>query len=162
MPDSPLITVDLYALLYSRAGAGVCLLERATGKIGVIFIDLPAGITLERLFNAEEAPRPDSATLMANILEGMDATVRLILIHHREEDVYHARITLDVRNEAVTKLLELDARPSDALMLAAKFRLPIKVNPAVWRHMEDIAPLLDQLEPDSTPDSRAPVYLLDL
>ncbi len=162
MPNAPLITVDLYALLYSRAGAGVCLLERATGKIGVIFIDLPAGITLEHIFNAEEAPRPDSATLMANILDGMDATPRLILIRDRREEVFHARLTVDVRNEAVTKILELDARPSDALTLAAKFKLPIKFTPAVWHGMEDIAPMLDQLEPDSTPDSRAPVYLLDL
>ena len=39
MPDEHLITLEPYALLYTRAGAGVCLRDPLTGKVGVIFID---------------------------------------------------------------------------------------------------------------------------
>ena len=34
MPEEKLITVEPYALLYTRAGAGVCLRDPLTGKVG--------------------------------------------------------------------------------------------------------------------------------
>lgn len=36
MPEEKLITVEPYALLYTRAGAGVCLRDPLTGKVGII------------------------------------------------------------------------------------------------------------------------------
>ena len=60
----------------------------------------------------------------------------------------------------VNKLVELDARPSDALMMAVRFGTAIKVVPSVWESMENILPQLEQLDADS-PDSRAPVYVGD-
>ena len=38
MPDEKLITLEPYALLYTRAGAGVCLRDPLTGKAAVIFM----------------------------------------------------------------------------------------------------------------------------
>ena len=60
----------------------------------------------------------------------------------------------------VNKLVELDARPSDALMMAVRFGTAIKIVPSVWESMENILPQLEQLDADS-PDSRAPVYVGD-
>ena len=61
-------------------------------------------------------------------------------------------------NEVMDKLVELDARPSDALMIAVRSGTGIKIVPAVWESMENILPQLEQLDSDS-PDSRAPVYV---
>lgn len=44
MPDEHLITLEPYALLYTRAGAGVCLRDPLTGKVGVIFMELTDGM----------------------------------------------------------------------------------------------------------------------
>ena len=46
MPDEKLITLEPYALLYTRAGAGVCLRDPLTGKAGVIFMELADGMAL--------------------------------------------------------------------------------------------------------------------
>ncbi len=94
------------------------------------------------------------------MIDAMDCVVRMILIRECRGEIYHARITLDVRNEVMTKILELDARPSDALMIAARFKMPVKILSSVWDEMEDIAHQLSQLNSDST-DSRAPVYLVE-
>ena len=51
MPDEHLITLEPYALLYTRAGAGVCLRDPLTGKVGVIFMELTDGMALERCLN---------------------------------------------------------------------------------------------------------------
>ncbi len=160
MPPERLITIEPYALRYTRAGAGVCLREKNGGKVAVIFIDLPAGMAYERALNGESAPRPDSPTLLCSMIDAMDCVVRMILIRECRGEIYHARITLDVRNEVMTKILELDARPSDALMIAARFKMPVKILSSVWDEMEDIAHQLSQLNSDST-DSRAPVYLVE-
>ena len=63
-------------------------------------------------------------------------------------------------NEVIEMFVEMDARPSDALMMAVRFGTAIKIVPSVWESMENILPQLEQLDADS-PDSRAPVYVGD-
>ena len=149
MPDEKLITLEPYALLYTRAGAGVCLRDPLTGKAGVIFMELADGMALERSLNGE---RP------SHFLSAMECRVRLVLINGRKDEVFYARVAVEAANEVMDKLVELDARPSDALMIAAQFGTGIKIVPAVWESMENILPQLEQLDADS-PDSRAPVYV---
>lgn len=158
MPDEKLMTLELYALLYTRAGAGVCLRDPLTGKVGVIFIELPDGMALERILNGERPVRPDSSSLLAHFLSAMECRVRLVLINSRKDEVFYARVAVEAANEVMNKLVELDARPSDALMIAARFGTAIKIVPAVWESMENILPQLEQLDADSL-DSRAPVYV---
>lgn len=52
------IALEPYALLYTRAGAGVCLRDPLTGKVGVIFMELTDGMALERCLNGERPVRP--------------------------------------------------------------------------------------------------------
>ena len=66
MPDEHLITLEPYALLYTRAGAGVCLRDPLTGKVGVIFMELTDGMALERCLNGERPVRPDTSSLLAH------------------------------------------------------------------------------------------------
>ena len=146
MPDEKLITLEPYALLYTRAGAGVCLRDPLTGKAGVIFMELADGMA------------PDTSSLLSHFLSAMECRVRLVLINGRKDEVFYARVAVEAANEVMDKLVELDARPSDALMIAAQFGTGIKIVPAVWESMENILPQLEQLDADS-PDSRAPVYV---
>lgn len=158
MPEDKLIDLKLYALLYTRAGAGVCLRDPLSGKVGVIFIDVMTGMDLERCLNGERPRRPDTSCLLGDFLSALECRLKLILISGRKDEVFYARITAEVSNEAVHKLVELDARPSDALMLAVRTGSAIKILPSVWDSMENILPQLEQLDGDSE-DSRAPVFL---
>ena len=161
MPEEKLITVEPYALLYTRAGAGVCLRDPLTGKVGVIFMELPDGMALEQVLKGGRPARPDTSSLLAHLLSAMECRGRLVLINGRKDEVFYARVAVEAVNEVMEKLVELDARPSDALMIAARFGTGIKIIPAVWESMENIFPQLEQLETDSV-DSRAPVYVADL
>ena len=113
-----MITLEPYALLYTRAGAGVCLRDPLTGKVGVIFMELTDGMALERCLNGERPVRPDTSSLLAHFLSAMECRVRLVLINGRKDEVFYARVTIEAANEVMDKLVELDARPSDALMMA--------------------------------------------
>ena len=81
MPDENLIALEPYALLYTRAGAGVCLRDPLTGKVGVIFMELTDGMALERCLNGERPVRPDTSSLLAHFLSAMECRVRLVLIN---------------------------------------------------------------------------------
>ena len=85
MPEEKLITVEPYALLYTRAGAGVCLRDPLTGKVGVIFMELPDGMALEQVLKGERPTRPDTSSLLAHLLSAMECRVRLVLINGRKE-----------------------------------------------------------------------------
>ena len=95
MPDEHLITLEPYALLYTRAGAGVCLRDPLTGKVGVIFMELTDGMALERCLNGERPVRPDTSSLLAHFLSAMECRVRLVLINGRKDEVFYARVTID-------------------------------------------------------------------
>lgn len=155
MPDEHLITLEPYALLYTRAGAGVCLRDPLTGKVGVIFMELTDGMALERCLNGERPVRPDTSSLLAHFLSAMECRVRLVLINGRKDEVFYARVTIEAANEVMDKLVELDARPSDALMMAVRFGTAIKVVPSVWESMENILPQLEQLDADSPGQPRS-------
>lgn len=161
MPDDKLIAVEPYALLYTRAGVGVCLRDPITGKVGVIFLELTDGMALEQVLKGERPARPDTSALLAHLLTAMECRVRLVLINGRKDEVFYARVAVEAANEVMNKLVELDARPSDALLIAARFGTGIKIVPAVWESMENILPQLEQLDADSL-DSRAPVFVAEL
>ena len=76
MPDEKLITLEPYALLYTRAGAGVCLRDPLTGKAGVIFMELADGMALERSLNGERPVRPDTSSLLSHFLSAMECRWR--------------------------------------------------------------------------------------
>ena len=108
MPDENLIALEPYALLYTRAGAGVCLRDPLTGKVGVIFMELTDGMALERCLNGERPVRPDTSSLLAHFLSAMECRVRLVLINGRKDEVFYARVTIEAANEVMDKLVELD------------------------------------------------------
>lgn len=135
----------------------MCLRDPLTGKAGVIFMELADGMALERSLNGERPVRPDTSSLLSHFLPpGVPGEAGVI--NGRKDEVFYARVAVEAANEVMDKLVELDARPSDALMIAAQFGTGIKIVPAVWESMENILPQLEQLDADS-PDSRAPVYV---
>ena len=69
------------------------------------------------------SPRPMTHDLMKAILDHVNTKVMRIVINDMQESTYFARIILDVGGKEV----EIDARPSDSVALALRFKAPIFV-----------------------------------
>ncbi len=158
MPSTALITVKPHALLFTRAGVGVVLKDENAEKKAVIFISHQAGAELEAVYQGVYPERPSTTCLLADCLIGMDATLSSIVIHSQEEEIYKVLLRVKVKNELVQKIVELDARPSDAILLAAKTKCPIKVKASLWSEMEDISEQLSNIQSESI-DAAPPIYL---
>jgi len=75
-----------------------------------------------------KTPRPMTHDLICNIFELADFTVEKVNITDYNETTYYATIILkDKKN----KKMEIDSRPSDAIVLALKNKAPIFVTPNV-------------------------------
>ncbi|HET9014106.1 MAG TPA: bifunctional nuclease family protein [Thermomicrobiaceae bacterium] len=73
------------------------------------------------------AARPLPYDLIRTIIGDMGGTVREILVTDLSQDVFYARIVIDQNG----RTLEIDSRPSDAIALAVRTKVPILVDESV-------------------------------
>ena len=74
-----------------------------------------------------EIARPVTHDLLKNVIEQMGGTVSHILINELNEQVFYARLFVDADGE----MTEIDCRPSDAIAIAVRAKVPIFVDESV-------------------------------
>jgi uncharacterized protein len=77
-----------------------------------------------------QTPRPMTHDLLRVVVEALKAKVEEVIVHSLVENTFHATVLL--RNEA-DKVVEVDARPSDAIALALRCHAPIRVVDTVFK-----------------------------
>jgi bifunctional DNase/RNase len=83
--------------------------------------------------------RPLTHDLLRSVIDSMGGQVQSVVVHDLANDTFYAHIILDVNG----RHLEIDARPSDAIALAVRVRVPIYAEESV---LERAGVLLDQEE----------------
>src|SRR5579863_7837259 len=73
------------------------------------------------------SPRPLTHDLLKNVVNDLGAKIESIVISDLIEDIFYARIVMDVAGRHV----EVDSRPSDAIALAVRAKSPIYVEESV-------------------------------
>ncbi len=73
------------------------------------------------------SPRPLTHDLLKNIISDLGGKIESIVISDLIEDIFYARIVMDVDGRHV----EADSRPSDAIALAVRAKVPIFVEDSV-------------------------------
>jgi len=72
-------------------------------------------------------PRPMTHDLLKNVIQDLEATVKKIVVSDLKENTFYALIYLQRHGETIA----IDARPSDAIALALRTRVPIFVEELV-------------------------------
>jgi bifunctional DNase/RNase len=91
------------------------------------------------------AERPQSHDLMLHLLLGLDAVVAHVLIVEVKDGVFFARVIIGQDGPVARKVAEVDARPSDALVLAVKAKRPVFLSRQVLDACEDMTETLARL-----------------
>jgi bifunctional DNase/RNase len=76
-------------------------------------------------------PRPQTHDLLQGVIQKMKGKVQKIVITHSKEGVYYATLVL----EREGTVIEIDARPSDSMVLAQKTKAPIFVARKLFQEM---------------------------
>jgi uncharacterized protein len=85
-------------------------------------------------------PRPMTHDLLRNMIAELDARVTRIVINDLKDATFFAQIRLLIRRAGGEQLLEIDARPSDAIALALRTEAPIYVAQSVLDQAQTISP----------------------
>jgi bifunctional DNase/RNase len=85
-------------------------------------------------------PRPMTHDLLRNLIAELDARVTRIVINDLRDATFFAQIRLLINRGGGDKMLEIDARPSDAIALALRTEAPIYVAQSVLEQAQTITP----------------------
>lgn len=94
-----------------------------------IWVGMPEANAIALEIAKESTARPMTHDLIRNLLFGLEAGVRKVVVCDLKDDTYYATIWVERAGE----LIAVDARPSDALAVALRLDCPIYVEDSVLK-----------------------------
>lgn len=144
MSTKDVLPVSIRAVVPTTNGCALFLGN--TEKVFVIYMDPLVGNAIQRLTQGEKHERPLTHDLMGMLLTGLGAKVDRVVINDIKGSTYYGRMIVSVEKELQQrKVLELDARPSDCLALAAAQKKPIFVSANLFAQVEDMSEVLNKM-----------------
>ena len=127
------------------ANSGCAIFVGNDEKVFVIQVEHNLGAVIGMFLRDQPKERPLTHDLMVNVFRGFGITVERVIITDLKNSTYFARLILKQENELGKKLVEIDARPSDCLALAAAHKRPVFVSKPLFEQVEDMTEYLDKL-----------------
>lgn len=93
----------------------------------IIVLELPCTMLMEAVRNVQ-AIRPTVYHVMRDMIEVMGYVPKMVRITRRVHEAYYARVYLSKAGDESGEVVSLDLRPSDAINLAVRCKVPIQVN----------------------------------
>ncbi|MBO9308156.1 MAG: bifunctional nuclease family protein [Chloroflexi bacterium] len=139
------VTIDSIRVSLMSPHRLVVLKDTAQERYLTIWIGPCESDAITAELQGQVSPRPLTHDLLKSLISTLGARVEYIFINDLRDDVYYARIVMDVNG----RLIDVDARPSDAIALAVRVRAPIYVHEAVMER----AAILPEQEIESDPST---------
>ena len=99
-----------------------------------IVIGIFEATSIDRRVRGQSAPRPLTHDLLAHTIEALGGELQDVVISELREHTYYAKLRIKHEGE----ILEVDARPSDAIAVAVTVDAPIYVADDV---LDEVSPL---------------------
>ena len=141
--DNQVVSVSVKGVMPTSSGCAVFLGNEA--KTFVIYVDQGIGEAIQRAVDNVQTDRPMTHDLILSMLDGLGAEVERIVINHVDGGTFFARIILSMENELGHKIIELDARPSDSIVMALASTKPIYVDKTVINSVDDMTEILAKI-----------------
>lgn len=118
--------MELFQLLITETrDEQVIMLREVNGSRSFpIVIGNYEAITLNRKLNNVKTPRPLTHDLIENVLKGLNAALTKVVVSQIKNNTFYAKLVLQQNGREI----EIDSRPSDAIILATLLKSPIYVN----------------------------------
>ena len=144
MTGKELVLVKIKDILPAHRGVAVFL--EAEKKLFVIQVDVTAGYILGMQYIGQKSERPTTHDLISNFFVGFGIEMIRTVITDMQDDVYYARITLSQQNELGRKIVEVDARPSDSIILAQNLGKQVFILRSLLDRLEDVRKIYNDLK----------------
>jgi bifunctional DNase/RNase len=114
-------------------------------KTFVIYVDHSVGNAIQMTLRGIKKDRPLTHDLIGSVLLGLGVQLDHIVVNDARDNTFYARILLRMENELGKKIVELDARPSDSIVLALQQKRSIYVARSVFDGVEDMTEILERV-----------------
>lgn len=131
------MTIDSIRVSLMNYQRVVILKEKTADRYLPIWIGPAEADAIAVKLQGVKLERPLAHDLLRSVVDTLGARVNSIIVSDLKNDVFYAKIILNVNGDQV----EVDARPSDALALAVRVEVPIFVEESV---MDKAGILLDK------------------
>ncbi|KAK8513968.1 hypothetical protein V6N12_037333 [Hibiscus sabdariffa] len=112
---------------YAPHPAIVLKMEDGTGLLlPIIVLEMPSALLMAAVRNVQIA-RPTMYQVMKNMIDKMGYSVKLVRVTKRVHEAYFAQLYLTKVGDE-TESVTFDLRPSDAINIAVRCKVPIQVN----------------------------------
>lgn len=137
------IEVGIRGVMPTANGCAIFLGD--ANKTFVIYVDHNIGTAISMTVNSVKKERPLTHDLIGSIFLGLGVEISRVVINDVRDGTFFARLLLSMKNELGTKLLEVDSRPSDCMVLALQQQKPIFVAREVMDSVEDMTEVLEKI-----------------
>ena len=131
------------------ANSGCAIFVGNDEKVFVIHVEQNMGAIIGMFLRDTPKERPLTHDLIANVFKGFNISVERVVITELKNATYYARLILQQQNELARKIVEIDARPSDCLAIAAAQKRPIFVAAPLFEQVEDMTEVLERINENS-------------
>lgn len=138
-----MVEISIKGVMPTSNGCAVFLGPES--KTIVIYVEQSIGAAISYSLNQTKRDRPLTHDLISNILLGLEVTLQRVIINDVHNGTYFARLILKMENELGTKWIEIDARPSDSIVLALQARKPILIEQKVLEASDDMTEVLERI-----------------
>ena len=135
--------VQVRGILPANSGAAIFLGNEE--KVFIIQVETNMAQVIGNFLREAPKERPLTHDLLAHVFQGFGIEVERVVITELKNSTYFARMILKMENELGTKIVELDARPSDCLAIASAQKVPVYVSNSLFEEVEDMSDYLDQI-----------------
>lgn len=141
--DNSVVVVTVKGVMPTSNGCAVFLGNDA--KTFVIYVDQGIGSSIQNAVNGIQAERPMTHDLMMTLLDGLGAEVERVVINDVQDGTFYARLIISMENELGHKIIEVDARPSDSIVLALMAGKPLYAAQQVMNKVDDMTEILAKI-----------------
>jgi len=113
--------------VYEHARGAFVLLRDTRNRAMPIWIGTAEALSISIALEGQSTPRPLTHDLVKILLDKLGATVEAVVVDDLYNNTYYAKLSLRVNS----KIMDIDCRPSDAIAVALRSKVPIYVADAV-------------------------------
>ena len=147
--NKDVVPVQVRGILPANSGCAVFIGNDE--KVFVIQVENNMGWIIGNFLKETPKDRPLTHDLMNSVFKGFGISVERVIISDLKNATYFARLILQQQNELGRKLVEIDARPSDCIALAAAQKRPIFVAASLFEQVEDMSEVLSKINEQGEP-----------
>ena len=143
--------VQISGILPANSGAAIFLGNDE--KVFVIQVESNMASVIGMFLRGAPKERPLTHDLIGHVFTGFGINAERVVVTELKNSTYYARLILKMENELGTKIVELDARPSDCLAIASAQNIPMFVSIELFNQVEDMTEFLERINEGASEES---------